>query len=933
MKKYILFFLVTQFFVLQSFSQSWRRMSGWGNELTGIHWVNDDVGYISGDQIILKTIDGGLSWFEQESPVDGKMLALDFFNNDMGLIVGEGGLVFRTINGGDQWDLVSIGHSEDLNSVQYLTENKVYIVGDAGTVFLSDDSGQTWTFQNIGFTADLNAMHFYNLDTGYLATSDAKVLRTVDSGNNWTQINTPVSNPLNDIVFVNDTTGYIVGDAGTILKSIDAGLSWTFIQSGTEFNYNRVDFHDTNPNVGLVAGESGVVLYTNNAGLTFSQRTSRTDQNILGLSYKLATNNVYAVANSGVLISSANSGASWSLRMSGRNNDFTATQFVTDLRGYIVGQEALILSTTNGGSSFADRSRPLSIPFNNLEFVSASFGYVVGDNGTILITTNSGGGWTALNPNTEKNLYGIHFFDANNGYIVGENGYIAKTDNRGVNWTTIAEGALPINFRDIDFFDQDIGLIIGDQGNIYRTDGADNWQKVSLGASEDFTALKILDELTVLVVGKSGALYKSEDKGLSWKKISLTYSQDFSGIDFLDESVGFIAGEKGLIIQTMDQGETWEQTLTSTYQDFTDISFGDLNTGYAVGENGIFYQYSCLVPLEPSAIFGEEDICLSQQIYTIQDEVGAGVTYEWRVDGGTILEGQGSNRVVVQWDTPGRNAVLVRGQNICGNGPTTGLEVLVSEEPAQVSNIIGDGIACLGVTQPFEVDSIPGTSYIWEVSGGIIQEGQGTAHIAVEWESEGNQSIRVFPRNTCGEAAVFEKAISVSQAPAQPGSITGPIKVGLKEEVYEVPLVEGVNYQWSTDGGRIVEGQGTNQVLVSWEVEGDFTLNVVPMNACESGPSQSLDVNIDLITSIEKEVENGRINIYPNPSSGDIHIGLSGLPQVVEISILDPMGQNIRKITPDYGIYEFDIQNLPKGMLLIMVKTRQGKTVEKLWIK
>src|SRR5690606_2661379 len=153
--------------------------------------------------------------------------------------------------------------------------------------------------------------------------------------------------------------------------------------------------------------------------------------------------------------SSTNSGARWTVKLSGRANDYTGVQFLTDLRGYVIGQDGLILLTGNGGTSFSDRSRPLSLPFNALYFTGNNTGFVSGNNGNIISSTNSGSSSTALNTGTNRNVYGMYFFDINVGYVTGSRGYIAKTDNRGVNWQTIAPGNGSVDYRDIGFFDSD----------------------------------------------------------------------------------------------------------------------------------------------------------------------------------------------------------------------------------------------------------------------------------------------------------------------------------------------------------------------------------------------------------------------------------------------------------------------------------------------
>ena len=164
-KIYVLAILL--FFVYSlSFAQTWRRVGGWGNDFTGVSWVNDEVGYISGDQVILKTVDGGLSWSEQEAPTKNKMNGIDFFNENVGLIVGENGEVYRTTNSGESWNLISINTSRSLKKVKFLNQNRAYIVGDGGELYRSTNGGQSWARQNVGTTADLTGLTFVNIDTG-----------------------------------------------------------------------------------------------------------------------------------------------------------------------------------------------------------------------------------------------------------------------------------------------------------------------------------------------------------------------------------------------------------------------------------------------------------------------------------------------------------------------------------------------------------------------------------------------------------------------------------------------------------------------------------------------------------------------------------------------------------------------------------------------
>ena len=924
------------FILIHSFahSQTWKRVGSRGNQLTGIFWATEETGYVAGNEVILKTIDGGLSWAEQEAPSKNQMWAVDFFDENLGLMAGEVGEIYRTTDGGSNWQLINVGTDKTLKSVKFLTQTRAYAVGEGGEVYRSTNGGQSWAKQSVGTTVDLNRLFFANQDTGYVATADGKVIRTFNSGNNWSIQTTGQSNPLNDIYFTSGKTGFSVGQNGTIIKTADAGTTWTVVTSGTERHLTAMSFNRSNLNFGVVLGENGTVLRTTNGGTTFDGINLSNTQTYFGASFRKTSNVIFGVGTNGTIISSVNSGANWSVRQSGLDVNYRATQFRTATLGYIVGDRGLFLVTSNGGTSLINRSRPVSGAFHDLAFTTNAFGYIAGDNGVALRTANSGSNWTSLNPPVETTIYGLHFFSNSTGFAVGENGFMAKTIDSGVSWEKISVGGTSETLRELVFFDNLMGLVIGQNGFLARTEDGMQWQKINVPTTEDLLDLDTLDINTAVVVGNNGTILKTVDRGVSWSKINLNESKNLASVEFLDESIGFVAGEKGLMMMTRDGGLTWSVLPTGTFQDFSGISFGSLSSGFAVGENGSLFNYSCQVPETPTVIFGENNICVSQQVYQVQN-TDADAVFEWRVDGGTILEGQGTSRIVVRWDTPGRNAVLVRGKNNCGNGGTIGLEVLVSTTPKNINEIQGEGVACFESFVEYQVNDVPGTVFIWELTGGVITEGQGTSKVKVQWTKGGQNELKIKPTNPCGEGTFFSKVIQVISPPSQTSEISGPERVGLTEEVYEVTNVPDVNFQWqiSNNAAKIVSGQGTNKITVLWEKQGDFTVSVRAMNSCNSGPETTLDVNVNFITSIGSEPSNGKTNVFPNPSQGDVWVSFEGINGVNLIKITDIMGHEMQETKPEIGVERVVFRALPKGLYIVTVRSREKEYKHKLLVR
>src|SRR5690554_5191618 len=163
-------------------SQSWRRVGNWGNQFTDIEWVNEEVGFIAGENILLKTIDGGLSWVEQEAPTDHLMLSLDFYDEEHGLVVGQEGMVYRTSNGGESWQILNLGVTSSFKDVSFVTREKVYITGNQGMLYRSEDGGQNWSREVLNSNADFNSLYFVNSDSGYIRSEERRVGKECRSG-------------------------------------------------------------------------------------------------------------------------------------------------------------------------------------------------------------------------------------------------------------------------------------------------------------------------------------------------------------------------------------------------------------------------------------------------------------------------------------------------------------------------------------------------------------------------------------------------------------------------------------------------------------------------------------------------------------------------------------------------------------------------------
>ena len=80
----------------------------------------------------------------------------------------------------------------------------------------------------------------------------------------------------------------------------------------------------------------------------------------------------------------------------------------------------------------------------------------------------------------------------------------------------------------------------------------------------------------------------------------------------------------------------------------------------------------------------------------------------------------------------------------------------------------------------------------------------------------------------------------------------------------------------------------------------------------------------DDLTKIDKFIENQNIALYPNPTSGKIHVALS--ENAIHCQIVDSMGNLLQETSPSSPDFELDLSGLPSGMYLIKLLMADGKS-------
>jgi PKD repeat protein len=174
--------------------------------------------------------------------------------------------------------------------------------------------------------------------------------------------------------------------------------------------------------------------------------------------------------------------------------------------------------------------------------------------------------------------------------------------------------------------------------------------------------------------------------------------------------------------------------------------------------------------------------------------------------------------------------------------------------------------------------------------------------------------------------------------PDQPDGPTDIVTSQSPYTFYETNSENAEAYIWELipdTVGVLIETDTINQIKIYWSQANSYSaeLRVKGENACgESEFSEPLVIYVNWNTGVTSNKETV-IEIYPNPSKGNLFVNLNEISGQTEIQILNPKGEILEKkslIISDSKALEFDLSDLPDGIYLLRINSNEKNIVKKL---
>lgn len=278
-----------------------------------------------------------------------------FIDENVGIAVGDSGVIVRSIDGGLNWSQIMNNDTVSFKKVKFFDAQNGLAIGS--DIYKTDDGGLTWS--NIPHNNDIFLdIEILNSTTCLISGSPVSLIKSVDMGKSFSNL-VQTNNNIGLLSFINDNIGYacVIGDGGPnpTLKTVNGGISWDTLP---HVNHNTVmeTMSFVSESVGFKGGwYSANLQKTTNSALSWNYVTYA-DSSIPGEIYDFhiesnMPNSYYACGWHGQIFKSTDGGNNWITLNSGLSNTTSlfGIYFISDSVGWVVGENGKIIKTTNGG--------------------------------------------------------------------------------------------------------------------------------------------------------------------------------------------------------------------------------------------------------------------------------------------------------------------------------------------------------------------------------------------------------------------------------------------------------------------------------------------------------------------------------------------------------------------------------------------------------
>jgi len=305
-----------------------------------------------------------------------------------------------------------------------------------------------------------------------------------------------------------------------------------------------------------------------------------------------------------------------------------------------------------------------------------------------------------------------------------------------------------------------------------------------------------------------------------------------------------------------------------------------------------------------------------------------GAIYAWNIINGTLMAGNGTNSIQVQWAALSGTGKIIVNINVNGCTDADTLDIIISNSVPLSVSTIKENITCASLGK-ISINASGGSfPYQYALNSGSFQSSNVFSGLAA------GVYLTITKDNAGALVQKYDTLLNLSQ-PVVAGSINGPISVPtLALSNYIVGQQAGINYFWTITGGVLASGQGTNIIQVSWgasATQGKVNVRVSNASGCSDSSNLSVSVGANALSNVTMN----QFNLYPNPATEEVTILSNSNLNGAYVQLVDLLGRTIMhvKIDTNDTKYQLPIASIKPGTYMVLINKNEDKARIKLIIE
>jgi len=317
-----------------------------------------------------------------------------------------------------------------------------------------------------------------------------------------------------------------------------------------------------------------------------------------------------------------------------------------------------------------------------------------------------------------------------------------------------------------------------------------------------------------------------------------------------------------------------------------------------------------LLAVPTPSITGKGSVCKGEAL-NYSTKLNAGNTYKWNLSGGSILAGQNSNALSVNWQTAGGGFVEVIETNASSCKDTVKYNVTINDHPT--SGFIVTGGSCKGSATSFKDASVGATSYEWLFGDGGTATAVNPTHI---YTNATTYKVFLIARNAANCVDTTSQSVVINPLPTinLGGILKGNRTLDFSDSTN---IVNGTIAKWRWEFG---DGDTSLSQNPSHQFANDGSYNVQLCATSTAGCTSCATKNFNVLGIHSFGYIKGLYAI-PNPTTGLVSI--KAAENLTSIEVTDALGQIISTIQLNGNAFTIDLSNQASGIYFVKVTSSQ----------